>query len=206
MLVHCHAGKSRSCSLVSVAASKALCHLCHSVRCLLCAPGALAWHMAEPCWVMPPWAWPAHAGTPLYDPGLPTWRCLPQVLAWLMTRRRWPLNRAMDFLRRMRPEAAPNAGYLAALLRLEEGLFGRQTVKVRAGGWVGGAGPSRLQLLPNLLLCAAQHCAPDGSLGLRADMRQGLGFPMVGPATRAPCLQPSPTCAHPGLPLPSARR
>ncbi|KAL4432560.1 hypothetical protein ABPG77_000497 [Micractinium sp. CCAP 211/92] len=68
VLVHCHAGKSRSCSL---------------------------------------------------------------VLAWLMTRRRWPLNRAMDFLRRMRPEAAPNAGYLAALLRLEEGLFGRQTVKMK---------------------------------------------------------------------------
>lgn len=52
-----------------------------------------------------------------------------------MTRRRWPLNRAMQFLHRMRPEAAPNAGYLAALLRLEEGLFGRQTVKV--GGGVG---------------------------------------------------------------------
>lgn len=67
VLVHCHAGKSRSCSL---------------------------------------------------------------VLAWLMTRRRWPLNRAMEFLRRARPEAEPNAGYLAALLRLEEGLFGRQTVKV----------------------------------------------------------------------------
>ncbi|KAL4436854.1 hypothetical protein ABPG75_003993 [Micractinium tetrahymenae] len=68
VLVHCHAGKSRSCSL---------------------------------------------------------------VLAWLMTRRRWPLNRATEFLRRMRPEAAPNAGYLAALLRLEEGLFGRQTVKMK---------------------------------------------------------------------------
>lgn len=53
------------------------------------------------------------------------------VLAWLMTRRRWPLKRALEFLQRMRPEAAPNAGYLAALLRLEEELFGRQTVKVR---------------------------------------------------------------------------
>ena len=71
MLVHCHAGRSRSCSL---------------------------------------------------------------VLAWLMTRRRWPLNRALAFLQRMRPEAAPNAGYLAALLSLEEELFGRQTVKVRLSG------------------------------------------------------------------------
>jgi hypothetical protein len=48
-----------------------------------------------------------------------------------MMRRSWPLNRALDFLRRMRPEAQPNAGYLAALLKLEEELFGRQTVKVR---------------------------------------------------------------------------
>ncbi|KAI3425893.1 hypothetical protein D9Q98_007866 [Chlorella vulgaris] len=68
LLVHCHAGKSRSCSL---------------------------------------------------------------VLAWLMTRRRWPLNRAMQFLQKARPEAAPNAGYLAALLWLEEELFGRQTVKMK---------------------------------------------------------------------------
>jgi hypothetical protein len=51
-----------------------------------------------------------------------------------MTRWRWPLNRALEFLQRMRPEAAPNAGYLAALLRLEEELFGRQTVKVKLGG------------------------------------------------------------------------
>ncbi|PSC74445.1 MAP kinase phosphatase with leucine-rich repeats 3 [Micractinium conductrix] len=68
VLVHCHAGKSRSCSL---------------------------------------------------------------VLSWLMTRRRWDLNRALQFLRRARPEAEPNAGYLAALLRLEEELFGRQTVKMK---------------------------------------------------------------------------
>lgn len=63
-------------------------------------------------------------------------RSVSLVLAWLMTRRRWPLNRALDFLRRMRPEAEPNAGYLAALLRLEEELFGRQTVKVGGCGGV----------------------------------------------------------------------
>jgi hypothetical protein len=53
-----------------------------------------------------------------------------------MQRRSWPLDRALAFLQRARPEAAPNAGYLKALLGLEEELFGRQTVKV--GGRVGG--------------------------------------------------------------------
>lgn len=38
---------------------------------------------------------------------IPARRTAHQVLAWLMTRRRWPLNRAMEFLRRVRPEAEP---------------------------------------------------------------------------------------------------
>jgi predicted protein tyrosine phosphatase len=53
------------------------------------------------------------------------------VLAWLMTRRKWTLRRAIEFLQGQRPQAAPNAGYMAALLRLEEDLFGKQTVKVK---------------------------------------------------------------------------
>jgi atypical dual specificity phosphatase len=53
------------------------------------------------------------------------------VLAWLMTRRRWMLRRALLFLQEARPQAAPNAGYMACLLVLEEELFGRQTVKVK---------------------------------------------------------------------------
>lgn len=53
------------------------------------------------------------------------------VLAWLMMRRQWTLRRALDFLQRQRPQAAPNAGYMAALVRLEEELFGAQTVKVK---------------------------------------------------------------------------
>ena len=54
----------------------------------------------------------------------------PQVLAWLVLRRGMALRKAMEVLQRARPEAAPNAGYLAALAALEEGLTGRQTVKV----------------------------------------------------------------------------
>eukprot|EP00887_Chlorella_sp_A99_P007916 scaffold12.g7916.t1 len=53
------------------------------------------------------------------------------VLAWLMQRRRLTLKRALELVQRQRPEAAPNAGYVAALLQLEEQLFGQQTVKVR---------------------------------------------------------------------------
>jgi protein-tyrosine phosphatase len=53
------------------------------------------------------------------------------VLAWLMMRRRWTLRKALDFVQQERPQVAPNAGYLAALLSLEEKLFGRQTVKAK---------------------------------------------------------------------------
>ena len=47
-----------------------------------------------------------------------------------MVNRRWTLKRALQWIQRYRPEAAPNAGYMAALARLEEDLFGEQTVKV----------------------------------------------------------------------------
>jgi predicted protein tyrosine phosphatase len=53
------------------------------------------------------------------------------VLAWLMTRRRWPLRRALELLQERRPEAAPNAGYMQQLAELEGELFGTQTVKVK---------------------------------------------------------------------------
>ena len=55
-----------------------------------------------------------------------------------MTRRRWSLRRALELLHRHRPEAAPNAGYMAALTSLEQELFGEQTVKVREGQGLGG--------------------------------------------------------------------
>lgn len=57
----------------------------------------------------------------------------PQILAWMMQSQGWSLRQGMRFLTRLRPEAAPNAGYMAALLRLEEQLFGKQTVKVGRG-------------------------------------------------------------------------
>lgn len=65
-----------------------------------------------------------------------------------MVNRRWTLRRALEWVQRHRPEAAPNAGYMAALLQLEEGLFGEQTVKVRRGGagaalWVAVGGCAR---------------------------------------------------------------
>ncbi|KDD73181.1 hypothetical protein H632_c2452p0, partial [Helicosporidium sp. ATCC 50920] len=53
------------------------------------------------------------------------------VLAWLMTRRRWTLARALRWVERVHHAVAPNAGYMLELLRLEEKLLGRRTVKVR---------------------------------------------------------------------------
>jgi predicted protein tyrosine phosphatase len=53
------------------------------------------------------------------------------VLAWLMTRRKWTLKQALEFLHDRRPQAAPNAGYLQQLSALEAELFGTQTVKVK---------------------------------------------------------------------------
>ena len=56
-----------------------------------------------------------------------------------MVNRRWTLKRALQWIQRYRPEAAPNAGYMAALARLEEDLFGEQTVKVcKCGMFVEG--------------------------------------------------------------------
>ncbi len=46
-----------------------------------------------------------------------------------MMTKNWTLKRALDLVTRHRPEAIPNAGYLAQLLQLEEELFGKQTVK-----------------------------------------------------------------------------
>lgn len=53
------------------------------------------------------------------------------VLSWLMTRRQWTLRRALTFLHEYRPQAALNAGYMEALSRLEERLFGTQTVRIK---------------------------------------------------------------------------
>lgn len=53
------------------------------------------------------------------------------LLAWLMHSRKWTLKRALEHLQSYRPEAAPNAGYMAALIRLEEELHGKQTVTVK---------------------------------------------------------------------------
>lgn len=53
-----------------------------------------------------------------------------KVLAWMMKSLGWSLRKGLRHIHRLRPEVAPNAGYMAGLLRLEEHLFGQQTVKV----------------------------------------------------------------------------
>lgn len=53
------------------------------------------------------------------------------LLAWLMQSHKWSLKKALEYLQTHRPEAAPNAGYMAALLILEEQLHGKQTVKLK---------------------------------------------------------------------------
>jgi hypothetical protein len=53
------------------------------------------------------------------------------LLAWLMQSHKWSLKKALEYLQTHRPEAAPNAGYMAALLMLEEQLHGKQTVKLK---------------------------------------------------------------------------
>lgn len=132
--MHCHAGKSRSCSLVRARGGAPGGADARGLDVPPPLPLPLVRLLSErnsscpagPCLCpLRPSAPPRPLRHPLPPPLL-------QVLSWLMTRRRWDLNRALQFLRRARPEAEPNAGYLAALLRLEEELFGRQTVKVGA--------------------------------------------------------------------------
>ena len=44
----------------------------------------------------------------------------------------WTLKQALDFVSQHRPQASPNAGFMARLIRLEESLHGTKTVKVRS--------------------------------------------------------------------------
>jgi len=53
------------------------------------------------------------------------------VLAWLMSRRKWTLHQALRYVQERHPKAAPNAGYLAQLARLDAQLYGYSTFKVK---------------------------------------------------------------------------
>lgn len=53
------------------------------------------------------------------------------VLSWLMTRRKWTLHKALRYVQERHPRAAPNAGYLVQLARLDAQLFGASSLKVK---------------------------------------------------------------------------
>ena len=87
-----------------------------------------------------------------------------QVLAWLMTRRRWELSKALQFLQGARPEAAPNAGCESRAAAAPNGA---------AAARAGGAGLTLLSVItlrcpaPNAagrVVCCALHCAGSPSL------------------------------------------
>ena len=62
-------------------------------------------------------------------------RSISLVLAHLMATRRWTLKRALEAVTRVRPQAQPNAGFLAQLLELDEQINGRKTLKVGFSGF-----------------------------------------------------------------------
>lgn len=53
------------------------------------------------------------------------------VIAWLILKRNHTLKDAVTLVQQARPQAAPNAGYMNALVQLEERVHGKKTIKVR---------------------------------------------------------------------------
>ena len=41
---------------------------------------------------------------------------------------KWTLKRALEFVKQVRPQASPNTGFMAHLLRLDQRLHGKKTV------------------------------------------------------------------------------
>ena len=50
-----------------------------------------------------------------------------------MQTKAWTLKQALEFVTEARPIASPNAGFMTQLLKLEEKLHGKKTVKVSCG-------------------------------------------------------------------------
>lgn len=53
------------------------------------------------------------------------------MVAYLMYRFRWSLEKAYTLVCRARPIVAPNRGFLSALIKLEARLFGENTMTIR---------------------------------------------------------------------------
>jgi len=58
-------------------------------------------------------------------------RSITLALAYLMQTKDWTLKEALEFVTQHRPCASPNAGFMTQLLKLEQKLHGKKTVKVR---------------------------------------------------------------------------
>ena len=72
-------------------------------------------------------------------------RSITLALAYLMQTKDWTLKQALEFVTGHRPCASPNAGFMTQLLKLEEKLHGKKTVKVDC-------------LLVLCAACAASEC------------------------------------------------
>ena len=57
-------------------------------------------------------------------------RSITLALAYLMQTKDWTLKEALEFVKQRRPVANPNAGFMIQLLKLEQKLHGKKTVKV----------------------------------------------------------------------------
>ena len=80
------------------------------------------------------------------------------ALAYLMQEKDWTLKEALEFVTQHRPCANPNAGFMTQLLKLEEKLHGKKTVKVLLIVDHGGCAAQYQQLAcaANLVFSAAQ--------------------------------------------------
>ncbi|DBA96975.1 TPA: hypothetical protein ACH3X1_001299 [Trebouxia sp. C0004] len=58
-------------------------------------------------------------------------RSITLALAYLMQTKDWTLKEALEFVTQHRPCASPNAGFMTQLLKLEQKLHGKKTVKVK---------------------------------------------------------------------------
>ena len=58
-----------------------------------------------------------------------TLKCWRSTTCWLQ-KKQLTLKHALELVQKARPSANPNAGFMTQLLRLEQKLHGRKTVKV----------------------------------------------------------------------------